>query len=376
LLRDIRERVSRMPEEKTKQSRVKIRGRKKKSAKEAGKHPSEPVNPNATRAMLVVNPVAGTGEVVKIWDEAQKTLRDLGLDFDYEFTERPEHAIEIAREAAVKGYGTVVAVGGDGTVFEVTNGLMAVDRASRPVLGIIPTGRGSDFCRTVEVPQDWLTACSWLVSGKKRTIDVGWMEYRAPDGVRTGYFANIAGLGFDGEVTERANNMPEGLAKAVGGIGTYLLSLVMTYASYKEKDVELHVDDEIYRVLATTCVIANCRFFGGKMCIAPDSVCDDGLFDIVILGAGYGKPTVDEPIGAMLPHHSILEKVAAKARMTLNVPRVYKGTHVNDDSVMVLRGRKVKVICEDRMVLQADGEVIGEGPFTAEVIQGALDIIA
>lgn len=365
-----------MPEEKPRQSRGKIRVRKKKPARGAAKVRPEPVNPNAPRAMLVVNPVAGTGEAVKIWDELQKILRDLGLDFDYKFTEYPEHAIEIARDAAGAGYGTVVVVGGDGTVFEVTNGLMSVDREHRPVLGIIPTGRGSDFCRTIDIPRDWLTACSWLVSGRKRTIDVGWMEYRAPDGVRTGYFTNIAGLGFDGEVTERANNMPEGLSKAVGGIGTYLLSLAVTYASYKEKDIELHVDDEVYRVLATTCVIANCKFFGGKMCIAPDAICDDGLFDIVILGAGYGKPAIDEPLGTPTPHYSILEKAVGKIKMARNVPRVYKGTHVQDESVMVLRGSKVKVISEDRLVLQADGEVIGEGPFTAEVIKGALDIIA
>jgi len=364
-----------VPDDKPRTPKSKGLSRKKKTAKASRKSAPE-VSPNVSRAMLVVNPVAGTGEVVKIWDELITTLRDLGLDFDFKFTERPEHAIEISRQAAIDGYGMVVVVGGDGTVFEVTNGLMAVERDKRPKMGIIPTGRGSDFCRTLDIPQDWVTAASFLVSGKKRSIDIGWMEYRAADGVRTGYFANIAGLGFDGEVTERANNMPERVAKTVGGLGTYLLSLLVTYASYKEKDVELHVDDKVYRVLATTCVIANCRFFGGKMCIAPDAICDDGLFDIVIIGAGYGKPTIDEPLGTPAPSHSTLQKGIAKLKMAKNVPAVYKGTHITDKSVMVLRGSKVKVISEDRMVLQADGEVIGEGPFTAEIIKGALDIVA
>jgi diacylglycerol kinase (ATP) len=365
-----------MPEEKAKQPRSKILGRKKKSEAAGGKGKPAPVSPNASRAMLIVNPVAGNGEAGTIWDELVTTLRDLGLDFDFKFTERPEHAIEIARDAAGDGYGTVVAVGGDGTVFEVTNGLMAVERDRRPKLGIIPTGRGSDLCRTLKVPRDWVTAASFLASGNSRTIDVGWMEYRAEDGVRTGYFVNIAGLGFDGEVTERANNMPEGFSKAVGGIGTYLLSLVVTYARYKDKDVELHVDGEVYHLLATTCVIANCKYFGGKMCIAPDAICDDGLFDIVIIGAGYGKPALDEPVGTPPPHHSAIEKGIAKVKMIRTIPAVYRGTHVDDESVMVLRGSKVKVVSKDRMVLQADGEVIGEGPFTAEIMKGALDIIA
>ncbi len=85
-------------------------------------------NPNEDRALLIVNPVAGTGGAVKIWEELQRTLKDLDLDFDYEFTERPEHAIEIAGEAAKRGYGIVVAVGGDGTIYEVTNGLMMAER--------------------------------------------------------------------------------------------------------------------------------------------------------------------------------------------------------------------------------------------------------
>ncbi|MHB8896160.1 MAG: diacylglycerol/lipid kinase family protein [Candidatus Geothermincolia bacterium] len=364
-----------MPDEKPRQSRGKILGRKKKPEKKPTSRP-EPVSPNASRLMLVVNPVAGTGEVEKIWDALVTTLRDLGLDFDFKFTERPEHAIAISREAAEAGYGTVVSVGGDGTLFEVTNGIMAVERDRRPKVGIIPTGRASDFCRTLDIPLDWVTAASFLASGKVRSIDVGWMEYRAADGVRTGYFANIAGLGFDGEVTERANNMPEGVSKAVGGIGTYLLSLVITWTRYKEKDVELRVDGEVYHVLATSCVIANCSFLGGKMRIAPDAICDDGLFDIVVIGAGFGNPVIEGPPGTPPPERTALQRSLARIKMAGIVPALYQGKHVKDDSVLVLRGKKVKVTSTDRMVLQADGEVIGEGSFAAEVIKGALDIIA
>ena len=172
--------------------------------------------------MLIVNPAAGTGGALRIWDEIQQTLTDLGVDYDYRFTERPGQAVEIARDASKRGYGTLVVVGGDGTVFEAVNGMMAVEREGRPGLGVIPTGRGSDFCRTLEIPTDWQVAVPVIHSGRKRPIDIGSMEYAGPGGAKTAYFANIAGLGFDGEVTERANEMPESLARAVGGIGTYL----------------------------------------------------------------------------------------------------------------------------------------------------------
>lgn len=355
---------------------AKARKSRKKTVKK-DKDPEVVENLNAGRAMLIVNPVAGAGAALKMWNELQQALTDLSLQYDHVFTQRNGHAVELAKEAAEKGYGTVVVVGGDGTIFEVTNGLMRVEQDKRPVMGVIPCGRGSDYCRTLEIPQDWHIAASLLISGKKRKVDVGWMEYVSRDGKPVeGYFANIAGLGFDGEVTERANNMPEKVTRGLGGIGTYLASLLITYASYKEKDVELHIDDKVYRVLATTVVIANCQYFGGKMRIAPNAVCDDGLFDIIVIGAGFGSPVLDQAPDAPSPAHSRLERAVAKLKMARNVPRVYKGTHIRDEAVMTWRGRRVKVLSDDRLVLQADGEVIGTGPFQAELIPGALNIIA
>ncbi|MBU4390859.1 MAG: diacylglycerol kinase family lipid kinase [Actinobacteria bacterium] len=332
--------------------------------------------PNARRAMLIINPVAGTGEAVEIWEDLQETLRHLGLDFDYHFTEHGGHAVEIARVAAKKRYGIVAVVGGDGTVCEAVNGLMSVGRESRPRLGVIPTGRGSDFCRTVDIPRDWRTAASLLVSGRHRAIDVGWMEYRTTDGIETGYFINIAGLGFDGEVMERSNKLPEKLTRVVGGIGAYALSLVVTFARYHEKDMELNVDGEEHRVLATTVIIANCRHFGGRMCVAPEAEPDDSLFDVVVIGAGFGSPALECASGQAPPTHSRIERGVARLKMARNIPRVFKGTHLRDESIMVTRCSKVKVSSDDRILLQADGDVIGEGPFAAKVIPGALEIIA
>lgn len=361
-----------MPEEKPRGSRGKMRARKKRPG---GKAEAAPANPNQGRAMLIVNPVASEGETSKLVDQMLAMLRDLGLDFEFRLTERPEHAIGLAREAARKGFSTIVAVGGDGTVFEVVNGIMAVERSRRPLLGIIPTGQANDFSRALDIPRDWLTACSFLLSSKKRSVDVGWMEYLSPDGVRTGYFANTVGLGFEGEASEMAARMPSALRKVVGGKGTRLLSLLVTYARYKEKEMELVVDGESRRVLANSCIIANCNFAGG-MRIAPEADCSDGLFDVVVLGAGFGKPEMSEPEGVPAASHSALEKGIAKLKVARNVPRFYRGTHIEDESVLLLKGSKVKVTSSERMVLQADGEVIGEGPFSAEMVKAAIDIIA
>jgi diacylglycerol kinase (ATP) len=367
--------VIRLPEPETKPAGRKLLGRKKKARGARPPGADEP-GPNARRTLFVVNPSAGAGDGARIWDELVTTFRDLGVDFEFQLTEKPEHAIEIARKAAEEGFGTVVAVGGDGTVFEVTNGLMAVERSRRPRLGVIPTGRHNDLCRTLGIPLDRVTAASFLASGNKRTIDLGWIEYVASDGVRTAYFTNVAGLGFEGEVSKREEGLPERVARSLGATATRLFSTLVTFATYKDKDIDLTIDGEVRRVLATSCMVANGRYTGGKMCVAPEAAYDDGLFDVVVIGAGHGSPVIDVPEGSPAPSYSALQRGVAKAKAAIRLPAVYRGTHVEDESVMVLRGGKVKISSTDRMVLEADGEILGEGPLTAEVIARALDVIA
>ncbi|MDD5748263.1 MAG: diacylglycerol kinase family lipid kinase [Actinomycetota bacterium] len=355
----------------------KSKGKNKKSQEKTSVSKERVENPNSKRTMMIINPVAGTGKAFKIWKELKCTLQDLALDFDYRFTEDVEHAIEIASEVSRSGYGLIGVVGGDGTLFEVVNGVLASANGNRPAIGLIPTGRGSDFSRSVGIPHDWLMAASLLVSGRRKAVDAGKMSYRGMDGSpKSSFFINIAGVGFDGEVTERANNFPEIVKKAVGGIGTYFLSLIETFARFKDKDVQLHVDDKVLRVLAASVVVANGQYFGGNMHIAPDASTDDGLFDIVVIGAGFGNPIIDLPSDERAPEYSGLERAVARMKMAKNLPTIYTGTHIKDPSLMVMRGKKVEIKSNERLVLQADGEVIGEGPLTVEIIPQAVEIVA
>ncbi|MBN2168224.1 MAG: diacylglycerol kinase family lipid kinase [Actinobacteria bacterium] len=325
--------------------------------------------------MVIVNPEAGDGVPVKIWDELQRQLEKNGVAYDYAFTEAPGHAVKLAEKASFEGYRTVVAVGGDGTVYEVVNGLMAVSAEKRPAMGVIPCGKGGDFCRTVQIPSDVEGSVSLLLSGERRTIDVGKMTYRSDHEDQAGYFINITGLGFDAEVTDFANNVPEWIARTIGGTPVYLISLLITYITYKERDIKLRIDNKPLRVVATSVIFANCQYFGGKMWIAPNAKPDDGLFDIVVLGAGYGNPVIELPPGETVPARSLGQRFAAKMRMLKNIPRVFKGKHIDDPSVMVLKGKSVTVLSKDRLLVQSDGEVIGEAPFTAEIVPGALRLI-
>ncbi|MBN1288705.1 MAG: diacylglycerol kinase family lipid kinase [Actinobacteria bacterium] len=327
------------------------------------------------KTMLIVNPKAGDGTPVRIWDELQIQLKAGGVDYDFVFTRFPGDAAGLAEKACSQGYGLVVAVGGDGTVYEVVNGLMAVPRKKRAVLGVIPCGKGGDFCRTVKIPQDVRSAVSLLSSGERSVIDAGRMSYRSNGNDRTGYFINITGLGFDAEVTDFANHVPDWIAATIGGTPVYLISLLVTYITYKERDIQLEIDGSRVRVVATSVIFANCQYFGGRMWIAPSAEPDDGLFEIVVLGAGYGDPIVDLPPGESVPPRSIGRRLLAKLRMLRNIPGVFKGKHVEDPSVIVLRGKSVKVTSADRLLVQSDGEVIGEAPFAAEVIPKAIELI-
>jgi diacylglycerol kinase (ATP) len=329
-----------------------------------------------SRMMFIINPKAGGGRPLKIWDDLRAALRSSRIGYDYVFTDAPRQASRLAEQASKDGYGTIVPVGGDGTIFEVVNGLMLVPRKKRPAMGIIPCGKGGDFCRTPGIPGDLKSAVALLSSGEKRAIDIGQMTYCEGGNERTGYFANITGLGFDAEVNQYANNTPGFIAKIIGGTPVYLYSLLINFITYREKDIRLEIDGISVRAAAMSIVCANCQYFGGKMRIAPHAKPDDGLFDIVIVGAGYGNPIIDSSPDATTPVRSFGRRFVAKTKMLQNIPRIFNGSHIKDPSIVLMRGKSIKVSSPERLLIQSDGEVIGHAPFYAEIIPSALELIA
>lgn len=128
-------------------------------------------------AKIIVNPVAGAGRGARKWPQIMSLLKGSGLRFEYDFTEAPGHAIELAKSAAKKGYELVVSVGGDGTVNEVVNGLYDAGNIREMVLGIISTGTGGDYIRTIHLPRAYREACQCLMSPRKLAVDLGVVEY-------------------------------------------------------------------------------------------------------------------------------------------------------------------------------------------------------
>lgn len=302
------------------------------------------------KMFVIVNPVAAYGRVARQWPEVKAHLEGLGLAFDFQMTERTMHAKEIARTAVANGHNFIVAYGGDGTLMETINGLFGEPgEPSRATVGIIPGGTGSDFVRTLGIPHDYRLACQRLVTGAERVVDVGLATFTGFDGSEKQlYFANIAGLGFDGEVVERVQRS----SKALGGTITYLGNLLLTLVAYRNKQVALRFDDVLQERRLNSVVVCNGRYFGGAMHIAPPADLTDGQFDLVTLG-DLNKP-----------------------ELVANVPRVYRGTHLTHPKVDIYKVRQVSVEAQERMLVQADGELVGQAPATFRIVPRVLKVIA
>jgi YegS/Rv2252/BmrU family lipid kinase len=296
---------------------------------------------------LIVNPVAGCGRAAALCPQLQDELCRLGADFDVVMTEGPHHAVDLSRQAVADDCRVIVAVGGDGTMHEVVNGLAAQGEVPADlVLGMVCCGTGSDFARTVGLELEPIAAAGRLLHGVDRRIDLGVIQCWRDGQEIVEYFPNSAGLGFDGEVADRTNRMP----KFIGGTVPYLLSLVITLVAYRNKQVVVTLDDRVLELRANFVVAANGRYFGGGMHIAPDATPDDGLFDVVIAGD------------------------VGKLELLKLVPSVYKGTHLSHPKASVYRSSAVHVESAERMVLQADGEYVGEAPVTFRLLPGALTV--
>jgi YegS/Rv2252/BmrU family lipid kinase len=304
--------------------------------------------------MVICNPVSGSGKGPSVLTVLRRLLDREGVRYACEFSRRRGDPARLARSAVLMGCSAIVAIGGDGTFFEVVNGVMEPDAAATGngdlAVGLLQAGRGSDFGRSAGVPSDVEAACGRILEGRTQLTDLGHITYTTMNGgERSRYFANAAGLGFDGEVTVRANAAPRMMG---GGTVPYLTSLLATLSTYRNKQVTVRVDQgEEWQARVNSVIVANGQFFGGGMKIAPEASLSDGLFDVVVLGD------------------------LGKLDLVRNVPRVYVGTHITHPKVSVLRGREVRVNSPDRMLLQADGEVLGKAPATFRIVPGALRLI-
>ena len=267
----------------------------------------------------------------------------LGLSGETLFSERPGHLIELARQAVGDGERLVVAVGGDGTLNEVVNGIAGSDAE----LATIPLGTGMDFGRTYGIPTRFEDAVRVALDGTTRTIDAGRVSYRTWEGTDAErWFANVGSVGMSGAVAQRAN----GMSKALGGRVTFFYALTRVFFEWENTEVRVRLDDGERRGRMHDVIVANGVWHGGGMKLAPDAAPDDGSFDVVLIGD------------------------VSKLDFLTTAPKLYKGRHVGHPKVEIVRSRVVAVDAGEHLPIELEGEQVGTTPAVFELVPGALRV--
>jgi diacylglycerol kinase (ATP) len=295
------------------------------------------------RAIFLVNPASSNGATGKRWPELAHRAERLGLSGETLFSERPGHLIQLARRAVDEGARLVVAVGGDGTLNEVVNGIAGSDVE----LATIPLGTGMDFGRTYGIPTRFEDAVRVAVDGAIRPIDAGRVRYRTWEGTDAErWFANVGSVGMSGAVAQRAN----GMSKALGGRVTFFYALTRVFFEWENTEVRVQLDDGERRGRMHDVIVANGVWHGGGMKLAPDAAPDDGAFDVVLIGD------------------------VSKVDFMTTAPKLYKGRHVGHPKIEIVRSRVVGVDAEEHLPIELEGEQVGTTPAVFELVPHALRI--
>lgn len=310
-----------------------------------------------TLPLVIINPASAGGATGAGWPRLASDLRAHFGPFACAFTAGAGDGRRIAAREARAGRRLIIACGGDGTISEVANGILDADTGAE--LGVLPSGTGGDFRRTLRLPARAADTAARLRNGRTRLIDVGRVEYSNHAGEREArFFLNVASCGMGGEVVRRVKGetpgwLPQGAARLLGGKASFAAAALQTTLSFKKPRLRVRLDERAERQLtvANLCV-ANARYFGGGMKIAPDAKLNDGLLDVVALGD--------------LDTLTILT----------NVYKLYLGTHLGMQQVHHAHATRVTVgaVDDEPVTLEVDGELVGTLPARFEIQREALRI--
>lgn len=283
---------------------------------------------------LIVNPSAGGGRVSEVLPEVERALDARRQEFRVEPTRSLDHGIDLAFEA-IDARETPVVVSGDGLIGAIGG---AIAGTGAP-MGLIPAGRGNDLARGLGIPTDPVAAVECLVAGHTRSIDVG-----EANGKR---FLGIASVGFDSDANRIANQ-----TRLLKGTPVYAWAALRALIGWKPARFTLREGDQRTRFTGYTVAVANNGYYGGGMNVAPGADPSDGLLDVVTIGD------------------------AGKLRFLLQLPRVFKGTHVErTEVVQVRRTRSIEISASREFTMYADGDPLTDLPARVRILPGELELI-
>ncbi|MFQ5794397.1 MAG: diacylglycerol/lipid kinase family protein [Candidatus Bipolaricaulia bacterium] len=293
---------------------------------------------------LLVNPIAGKGRTRRLFPRIQRALSDRGIRFEYRWTTGPGEATELARDAVGGGFERIVAVGGDGTIHEVVNGILEREKEKEKeretALGVIPTGSGNDFVKSAGIPTDPFRALALVESGIVTRIDVGRIGNR--------YFANGLGIGLDGAVAAQMRNM-----RLLRGEIAYLYATVRQVLTFKNFPIKIETPEWSYQGRSLLLGLSNGRYHGGDFKLCPQAASDDGLLDLYVFE--------DLPVIQRL----------------CQIPKVRVGEHMTLEVFHLHKTPKARISSPKPLIAHMDGEPMrlsGEA-FEVEAVPEAIRVI-
>lgn len=297
------------------------------------------------RFTFILNPNAGKGAGRKLRDRIYKAIISRTSDFELIETEKPGDATEMARSSSSPN---IVAVGGDGTVHEVANGIVGTEKT----LGVIPAGSGNDFIKSIQVPKDLNKSIECLFRGKTNAIDVGRVEVENGTSNQgnslISFFVNGLGIGFDAAVAERASHI-----SFASGTLLYIVAVLQTLGRYKSPEFSIVVDGRETESRNLLIAVGNGVCAGGGFYLTPDAKVDDGLLDICLI-----------------------EEISTLGVLRL-IPRVMQGNHQRQSGVKFEKGKSITVSASHPICVHADGEILGTDipRLRIDVVPNALKVI-
>ena len=318
----------------------------------------------------VVNPNAGSGKTVSEWPKASKILSDNRIDFEYKTTWKMGAAVEITMKACAEGYRKFLAVGGDGTVHEILEGIAkyvqisavakTLDKESQKValddftLAVMPIGSGNDWIKTLEIPKDFNKVAELIKKDSTGRQDVFCLSLRDDNTSRNleSFMANVGGVGFDANVCKKVN-----FEKNTGKSGKvlYLKALISNIFNFKTFDCVVEADGkEIYRGTTMSIALGAGKYSGGGMLQVPDAVLDDCLLDITII--------------PLMPLHRIIRAV----------PGLFTGKLLKDNPELIsakCSSLSIKPLSSPAPLVEVDGEVVGNLPVSIGRLDGQLRVL-
>ncbi len=287
------------------------------------------------RYFFVVNPVAGKGKARLLKKTIENYEKNLAVEYEIAQTEYPGHGEMLSKEACKRGFDNVISVGGDGSLLEVVNGVAGKDVS----VGIIPCGTGNDFSRTLGLPGKIEEQLKVIHGGKKKRVDLGKANGR--------YFINVFSFGIDALIARETQKIKKYIPRRFA----YVAATIKMLMTYHGVQVRMERDESVFEGEVMLAAFGNGQYYGGGMKITPQAAVDSGDFQVCIV------------------------KTLSRTRFLRLFPKVFSGKHIECIEVETSRAKRIKIESKDWILLNADGEIVGECPVEVCIFPGLIKIL-